>query len=134
MINEFRGRYYFLSNFSYSKIVINGITFLNAESAFQSFKDISKQSEFTTLDPSSAKKKGRYVKLRNDWEEIKDDIMYRVIKAKFEQNEDLKKKLLKTNDEYLEEGNTWYDSYWGVYKGKGKNILGKLLMKVRLEL
>lgn len=134
MINEFRGKHYFLSNFSDSKITINGITFLNGESAFHSFKDLSRQSEFANLYPSTAKKKGRNVKLRHDWEKVKDDIMYQVVKAKFEQNEDLKEKLLNTEDEYLEEGNTWNDTYWGVCRGRGKNMLGKILMRVRAEL
>ena len=134
MIGEFRGKYYFLSNFSDSKIIINGITFLNGESAFHSFKDISRQSEFANLEPSIAKRKGRHVKLRQDWEEVKDDIMYQVVKAKFQQNNDLKEKLIATGDEYLEEGNTWNDTYWGVCKGRGKNMLGKILMRVRLEL
>ena len=134
MINEFRGKYYFLSNFSDSKITINGLIFQNGEAAFHSFKDINRQSEFINLDPSTAKKKGRNVKLRGDWERVKDDIMYKVIRAKFEQNEDLKIKLLNTKDEYLEEGNTWNDIYWGVCRGRGKNTLGKILMKVRDEL
>ena len=37
-------------------------------------------------------------------------------------------------EEYLEEGNTWHDTYWGVCNGKGKNKLGKILMQVREEL
>lgn len=60
--------------------------------------------------------------------------MYLVVKSKFEQNSDLKDKLIATGDEYLEEGNTWNDTYWGVCRGKGKNILGKILMRVREEL
>lgn len=133
-IKEFRGQYYFLSNFSESKIKINDIVFENGEAAFHSFKDISRQSEFAKLDPSTAKRKGRNVRLRYDWERVKDDIMYQVVKAKFEQNEELKQKLLNTGDEYLEEGNTWNDTYWGVCRGRGKNMLGKILMKVRDEL
>lgn len=134
MIKEFRGKYYFLSNFSESKIELNGITFLNGESAFHSFKDISRQHEFSILDPSAAKRKGRQVNLRSDWEDVKDDIMYQVVKAKFTQNEDLKLKLINTGDEYLEEGNTWGDTYWGVCRGKGNNMLGKILMRVRDEI
>lgn len=134
MINEFKGKYYFLSNYSKSNIKINGITFLNAEASFHSFKDMKKQAEFANLDPSTAKRKGRNVKLRHDWEEVKNDIMYLVVKAKFEQNSDLKDKLIATGDEYLEEGNTWNDTYWGVCKGNGKNMLGKILMQVRSEL
>lgn len=134
MIKEFRGKNFFLSNFSDSPIELNGIKFLNGEAAFHSFKNIDKQSDFSKLDPSTAKRKGMKVRLRNDWEDVKDKIMYEVVKAKFTQNEQLKVKLLNTGDQYLEEGNTWSDSYWGTCNGKGKNILGKILMRIREEL
>ena len=95
---------------------------------------MEQRKNFLGLDPSSAKRKGRRVKLRNDWEEVKDQIMYEIVLNKFSQNEELRKKLIATGDEYLEEGNTWYDTYWGVCNGKGKNKLGKILMQVREEL
>ena len=57
-------------------------------------------------------------------------------RAKFTQNEDLKWRLIATGDAYLEEGNTWHDTCWGVdaKTGVGENHLGKILMKVRSEL
>lgn len=134
MIKEFRGKYYFLSNFFPSKIELSIFIFDNGEAAFQSFKNLRKQFEFVGLDPSRAKAKGRKIQLRNDWEIIKDDIMYQVVKAKFAQNQELKEKLIATGDEYLEEGNTWGDIYWGTCHGIGKNMLGKILMRVREEL
>lgn len=42
--------------------------------------------------------------------------------------------LLATGTRYLEETNTWGDTYWGVCEGKGLNMLGKTLMQVRDEL
>ena len=81
-----------------------------------------------------AKRKGRHVQLRHDWEQIKFTVMYEIVKAKFTKNEDLKIKLLATKDEYLEEGNTWGDKIWGTVNGKGQNNLGKILMRVREEL
>lgn len=144
MINEFRGEYYFLSNFSDSKIEYDGYIYLNAEAAFQAQKSNNSTYKYIMQyqDAATAKKEGRKVKLRPDWEQVKDNIMYYVILAKFEQNEDLKAKLLATGDKYLEEGNTWHDNYWGVCKCNrakcldrvGKNNLGKILMKVRKEL
>lgn len=135
-IKEFRGKYYFLSNFSNAPVEYNGITYLNNEAAFQSMKtmNIRKREQFANLDPSTAKRKGRNVILRNDWEKVKEQIMYEICKNKFSQNEDLKIKLLETGDQYLEEGNTWGDKEWGTYKGVGKNKLGKILMRVRDEL
>lgn len=136
MINEFRGKYFFLSNFYNSPIIWNGITYQNNESAFQSAKTLDNETrkQFSKLNPSEAKKKGRHVKLRQDWEEVKFDIMYDICLAKFTQNEDLKNKLLETGNEYLEEGNTWGDKIWGTVNGVGENNLGKILMKVRNEL
>lgn len=136
VINEFRGKNYFLSNFYSAPVTYEGITYLNNEAAFQAAKvmDKAEREKFAKLDPSSAKRKGRRVQLRYDWEKVKFDIMYQVCLAKFTQNEDLKKKLLDTGDEHLEEGNTWGDRIWGTVNGKGQNHLGKILMRVRNEL
>ena len=136
IIREFKKEDYFLSNFYSDPVTWNGITYPNNEAAFQSAKvlDKSAREKFSTLDPSSAKKAGRHVKLRPDWEEIKYDVMYEVCLAKFSQNEELKTRLLATGDEYLEEGNTWGDKIWGTVNGEGQNYLGKILMKIREEL
>lgn len=136
MINEFRGRYYFLSNFYEAPVTYEGITYRNNEAAFQAAKvtDVSIREKFSTLDPLSAKRKGRHVQLRHGWDQIKFDIMYEIVKAKFEQNVELKNKLLATGEDHLEEGNTWGDKIWGTVGGKGQNNLGKILMRVRSEL
>lgn len=136
MIKEFRGKYYFLSNFYDYPVTYQGITYLNNESAFQAQKTLNEniKKSFCNLDPSQAKRKGRRVQLRSDWEDVKDNFMYEIVLAKFSQDAKLKRMLLDTNDEYLEEGNTWNDTYWGVCRGRGKNKLGKILMKVREEL
>lgn len=134
MINEFRGKYYFLSNFYESPVTWNGLTYLNNEAAFQSAKTFSDRECFTNLDPSSAKKLGRKVQLRNDWESVKDDVMYEICKAKFSQNVELKNRLLATGNEHLEKSNTWGDKIWGTVNGIGENRLGNILMRVREEL
>ncbi len=136
MINNFRGKYYFLSNFYSSNVEYEGLTYLNNESAFQSakLKEVKDREEFCSLDASTAKRKGRHVKLREDWEEVKYNIMHDIVYAKFSQNLDLKKKLLATEGEYLEEGNSWGDKIWGTVNGIGENNLGKILMQVREEL
>lgn len=86
------------------------------------------------LNPSQAKKKGRSVSLRPDWEEIKINVMYEICKAKFTQNENLKRSLLNTGNTELIEGNNWGDKIWGQVNGVGENNLGKILMKIREEL
>ena len=133
-IKEFRGDNYYLSNFYVRPITYKGLRFTNTEAAFHSQKCVYRANEFVDLDPSQAKRLGRHVHLREDWEEIKDQIMYEVCVAKFTQHEDLKQKLLSTGNCYLEEGNIWNDCYWGVCKGVGQNKLGYILMRIREEL
>lgn len=144
IIKDFRGKYYFLSNFSPSKIEYDGYTYENAEAAFHAQKNSSTfyKHMMQFQDASMAKKEGRRIRLREDWEEVKDSIMYEVVKAKFTQNKLLREELLATKDMVLIEENTWHDNYWGVCscnrcKNKihvSSNNLGKILMKVREEL
>jgi ribA/ribD-fused uncharacterized protein len=136
MINNFKGKYYFLSNFYSCPVTWDGITYQNNEAAFQSAKVLDKniRKTFANLNPSDAKRKGRHVILRPDWEDVKYDIMYEIVLAKFSQNDTLKHKLLETHHQHLEEGNTWGDKVWGTVHGVGENHLGKILMRVRAVL
>src|SRR5690625_215642 len=83
-IDEFRGRYYFLSNFSHSPLEYKGLVYQNGEAAFQAMKviDEKRREQFTNLPPNRAKAKGRNVKLRGDWEHVKEQVMYEVVRAK----------------------------------------------------
>lgn len=134
VISEFKGEYFFLSNFYLADVDYLGLSFTNSEAAFQSAKCPSRMKEFCRLSPAAAKKKGKTVQLRADWEDIKYNVMYEVVKAKFTQSKVLRNKLLDTGDAMLVEGNTWNDTCWGVCKGVGNNHLGKILMRVREEL
>lgn len=134
MISLFRDEYFFLSNFYPVEIKLDGIVYPNAEAAFQAQKtlDVEERRKFSMLkNPVQAKRLGRKVKLRDDWEEVKLDIMTEVVSQKFLQHPHLIEMLLQTGDEELIEGNRWGDRFWGVCKGKGKNNLGKILMKIR---
>ena len=82
------------------------------------------------MSSSKAKRAGRSLHLREDWEVVKDSIMEEFIYQKFSKKE-FKDKLLATGLATLIEGNTWNDTYWGVCNGAGFNRLGKILMKVR---
>lgn len=134
----FRNEFDFLSNLYPCEILDNntGCTFHSAEALFQAYKthDMNLRRQFALLSGSQAKQLGRKIKLRPDWERVKDMVMYAVIYLKFTQNPDLKEKLLATGDLHIEETNYWDDTYWGVYNGEGKNRLGKLLMSLRNEL
>ncbi len=136
-IKSFSGKYQFLDNFFACDVVYEGIMYPSTEHAFQAAKttDVEIRKKFRLYETfADAKRKGRQLKLRPDWEEIKDTVMYEVVKDKFTRNARLKEMLLATGDEYLEEGNRHGDRYWGTVSGEGRNQLGKTLMRVRQEL
>ena len=141
MINKFDGEYAFLSNFYPSEVQFEGGTFPTVEHAFQAAKtlDEDERLQVVTCDtPGLAKREGRHVTLRRDWEQIKYSIMEELVRKKF-QIPELKEKLIATGDEELEEGTWWHDNTWGnCYCDRCKNIvgqnhLGKILMKIREE-
>lgn len=142
VIDKFANRYDFLSNFYSAPVEYEGLVYRNNEAAFQSAKtvDMEERKRFVAYAPSVAKLEGRNLFLRSDWEEVKDGVMYDVVKDKFTRNPDLKKRLLNTGEAVLIEGNWWHDNYWGnctclkCLDIPGKNQLGITLMKVREEL
>ena len=135
-INSFRGPHFYLSNFYEVPVAYDGLTYQNSEAAFQAQKCINPKdrAQFAALSPTEAKKLGRSTSLRSDWEQIKIQVMKDIVEAKFTQNPELAKKLLETEDAYLEEGNDWGDRIWGTVDGIGANNLGRILMDVRDQL
>lgn len=132
----FQGETLFLSNFYEGlPFLWRGLTYRSAEAAFQSAKCMTEaeRETFCRMSPERAKWKGRSVNLRTDWEQVKDGIMYEIVREKFTQDAELAKRLKATGDCELVEGNTWGDRYWGVdlRAMKGQNKLGKILMRVR---
>ncbi len=138
VVRQFQGEYRFLSNFWAAPVMYGGIVYQNNEAAFQAQKclDDEEKRRFSNMEPAQAKREGRRVKLRPDWETVKVGLMYEIVKAKFTQNPELGQLLLHTGDAALYEGNHWHDCFWGVSlkTGRGKNHLGQILMKVREEL
>lgn len=140
VIDSFQGNYDFLSNFYESRDQYiqddMGLRYKSVEAAFQATKTLDKKMRkvFTELSPSAAKYLGRHIQLREDWEQIKDTVMYQLVMYKFTHCEEIKELLLETDDIELIEGNWWNDTYWGVCKGVGQNKLGKILMEIREKL
>lgn len=135
-IKEFRGYYNFLSNFWPCKIKRQKIIYPSVEHAFQAAKTLSIQKRKIIAQlstPEAARRAGRKLVLRNNWEDHKESIMYCILIKKFKEPS-LKRKLLATGNASLIEGNNWGDTYWGVCCSKGKNRLDKLLMRIRKSL
>ena len=128
------------SNFYPCPIVIDNKEFSTAEHYFQAMKFHHNPAYFekirTCQSPSIAFKLGRTREIRicNNWKQIKDDIMLKVLMAKFTQNERLKNLQINTKNALLVE-HTERDKYWADGgNNSGKNMLGKLLMQVRRDI
>ena len=133
----FNKEYRFLSNFYPAKVLLDGLEYASTEHAYQAAKttDPSERRRIReSQKPGDAKRLGKQVKMRTDWEQIKLGVMRDLVRQKFANHKELKEKLLATGDTYLEETNTWNDTFWGICRGKGQNHLGKILMEVRKEL
>lgn len=148
-IDRFEGQWRFLSNFSPARVWIEGRWFPTVENAYQSMKsrDVRDRDRFVNISPGDAKRLGRKVSMRSDWESIKLDVMAYLLGSKFRDGSELAEKLEATYPAELIEGNTWGDRFWGMvpvrqvdglrvvgYVWHGENHLGKLLMKRRAEL
>jgi ribA/ribD-fused uncharacterized protein len=131
-IKGFDGENRFLSNFIGS-VHFEGSWYPSAESAYQAAKvvDPRERKPFQSMSAGSAKKHGSKIEIRKDWDKVKIEVMSAIVFDKFYLNKDLRKKLIDTGDKYIEETNSWGDTFWGVCDGKGENNLGKILMKIR---
>lgn len=129
-IKEFKGDYLFLSNFFFE---FNGLTNEHYYQAAKAAKRDDVAKIMGLFSAGDAKRMGRRIEMRPDWDDVKDEIMLSTLRRKFADNT-LKTMLLQTGTAELIEGNTWGDRYWGVCEGQGENKLGKLLMQVRQEI
>lgn len=105
------------------------------EHRFQTLKTTDfyqKQWIMAQPTPGLAKKEGRKVALRPDWDEIKRDLLWDLLLKKFLANPFAWKYLVATGDAIIREKNTWNDTIWGVnMNDQGQNLLGMGLMYVR---
>lgn len=143
----------FLSNWYKSEFTVNGVKFVNSEQwmMYQKAKifgdDETAQKILASTSPKEVKDLGRKVKNYNDtiWNGVRQIVVYEGLKAKFEQNPDLAKRLLDTGDDILVECNP-YDNIWAIHmdeddprvqdisQWQGQNLLGFTLMLVRTYL
>ncbi|HEU4387448.1 MAG TPA: NADAR family protein [Blastocatellia bacterium] len=140
-IDRFEGDFSFLSNFYCSSVLFEEISYSTVEHAFQAAKTLDRSERekiAAAKTPGVAKRLGRRVKLREDWEQTKVRIMSDLLALKFSDPR-LREALAATGQAILVEGNTWHDNFWGSCRcdrcgGKGRNTLGYLLMQLREEL
>lgn len=134
-IKGFQGEYRWLSNFYPCAVKYKGFIFNSVENAYQAAKCDNEDDEvkFLSLTAGEAKKLGRKVKIREDWADIRVLVMKFLLRQKFS-NDYLRELLLNTKDKYIEETNWWGDTFWGVCRRSGENMLGRLIMQIRTDL
>lgn len=144
----FTGKWSMIDNFAPTPVTVDighgKQWYATSEHAFAAAKADSRPGHdlvASQVSPGAAKMKGRRVRLRADWEDVKFDVMWKVLRAKFEQNPEALRVLLETGDRPIYEGNTWDDRIWGVTRSDrqdgswvGRNALGIQLMALRKEL
>lgn len=140
-ILQFKDDYRWLSNFwMFQKpMKYQGLSFPTNEHFYVAMKtkDFSIRKQVSEHPLKGVKKFGQSIVIRDDWDDIKLEVMLYGLRYKFSNNNPiLRDKLLSTGICNIEEGNWWGDIYWGVNlkTGVGENNLGKLLMKVREEI
>lgn len=132
-IKSFDAKYRWLSNFFLTETKVCGIIFPSSENAYQALKvkDLSTREYIATLSPSEAKRFSKTIKVRKNWDTLRVKAMWKVTVAKYSQNQELTKNLLQLSGFLIEEGNSWNDTFWGICDGKGKNMLGQIIMAYR---
>lgn len=134
--------FYVLSNFSAFSVRWRGIRFDTAEAAYHYEKfcgmgrvEIALQIEAACSAHEALQIAHHYKEdRRSDWDELKVDAMREILRAKAEQHEYVRRKLLETGDRELIE-NSWRDDFWGWGPNRdGQNMLGKLWAEIREEI
>ena len=138
-ILQFKEDLAFLSNDFPAEITYEGISYPCVTSAFLASKtvDLAEKKVISKMNPVKAKQIYNAKQSVPEWEEKKTDIMEAIVRLKFQQHTDLKTALLSTGSHKLINGGKKdnMDLFWGVNlnKWEGKNVLGIILMKVRME-
>lgn len=137
--------FYVLSNFSAFNLVWKGHTFPTSEHAYQAMKFwclCTPKGDAAFFDISRAPSAHEAFKIAErekahrdpNWDAVKTDVMRALLRAKAQQHEYVRRKLLATGERELIE-DSWRDDVWGWGPNRdGQNLLGKLWMEVRAEL
>ena len=120
--------FYMFSNFSAFRLKWQGVNFDTSEHAyhFQKFDylaedDVTRRElvhiRFNIRNAISAHEAFKFAERnknlrRPDWDEVKTGMMIGILRAKVQQHEYVRRKLLETGDRELIE-DSWRDSYWG---------------------
>ena len=116
-------------NYLPCEFVIDGVTYSSAENYFQCSKTTNQADRDMVLNSGageSAWEAGQKIKARSDWKRIKVDEMYKGNLAKFQQNEDLRNKLIGSGNGkicFTEES----EPFWNKWNGM-------ILERIRAEL
>lgn len=135
-IDSFSGDFRWLSNFAEAPVMLDGWEYPTTEHAYQAAKTVDfneREAVLACETPGRAKRMGRKITMRPDWDEVKEAVMLDLTRQKYTLPE-YRERLLATGNREIVEGNTWGDTFWGVCKGVGKNKLGRILMQVRDEI
>ena len=141
VIKSFKGRYDFLSNLYRCDIEVEGIVYPSVEHAFQALKSNDpaiRKKIAETSTASTATFLGKNLKIKDDWDIVRVDVMRELLRKKFAIKA-LRDRLLSCGDVLFVEGNTYHDNFWGSCTcpqcgNKGKNMLGTLLHVIRWEI
>jgi len=153
IIESFSGEYAFLSNFAWTPVMFEGIEYPTAEHAFAAAKttdDEMRRKIALTSKPGEAKRYGRSVALRPDWDKrVRYEAMAEILRSKFGKETHEERRMFRTKhrtwlqstgDALLVEGNRHHDNHWGDCscpehrETPGANHLGRLLMAIRSTL
>lgn len=135
----YENEFYCLSNFSSFSIEEDGILYITSEYLYHTKKFNDPEIKMQIIQARSTHDAQKIAnqnkdKMREDWHDIKVDVMRDILRLKIDQHPYVKKKLLDTGDREIIE-NSWRDTFWGWGENKdGQNMLGKLWMELRGEI
>ena len=139
-IDYFTGYFSFLSNNYLTPVYHDGIIFQSVLHAYYANKTEDKNIHKKILNCENFQNLlslAYRIKDPENWENKKFQIMEKLVRDKFRRNKEISEKLILTENRELINTLLEYNEknlFWGVYKGKGENNLGRILTKIREDL